>query len=166
MEARYTEHAAALWRYALWLTDDRARARAEDVVQETLLRGWQHPEVFDDNERPPRPWLFRPARNVIINASRSSRFRDEVRWPEGSIAPERAGSDEGNAAMDRLLIADALAQLSPEHRAVVHRFYYRGWTSGKSRRTSTSPKVPPNRGCTTRCTPSGSPRRKWALRDE
>ena len=30
-----------LWRYAVRLTEDPSRA--EDVVQETLLRAWQHP---------------------------------------------------------------------------------------------------------------------------
>ncbi len=43
MRVLYDEHAAALWRYAMRLTGDAARA--EDVVQETLLRAWQHPEV-------------------------------------------------------------------------------------------------------------------------
>jgi RNA polymerase sigma-70 factor (ECF subfamily) len=33
-----------------------------------------------------------------------------------------------DAALDRMLIGDALAQLSPEHRAVVSRSYYQGWT--------------------------------------
>ncbi len=28
-----------------------------------------------------------------------------------------------------MLIAEAMAQLSPEHRAVVARSYYRGWTT-------------------------------------
>ena len=46
MRVLYDEHAAALWRYAVRLTGDPARA--EDVVQETLLRAWQHPEVTDD----------------------------------------------------------------------------------------------------------------------
>jgi len=36
-----------------------------------------------------------------------------------------------NAALDRLLIADALVQLSPEHRAVIERSYYRGWTTAQ-----------------------------------
>ena len=44
MRVLFDEHAAALWRYALRLTGDRARS--EDVVQETLLRAWQHPEVI------------------------------------------------------------------------------------------------------------------------
>ena len=43
MRMFYAEHAAAISRYALRLTGDRALA--EDVVQETLLRAWQHPEV-------------------------------------------------------------------------------------------------------------------------
>ena len=33
--------------------------------------------------------------------------------------------------MDRLLIGDALAQLSPEHRGVVRRSYYQGWTTAQ-----------------------------------
>ncbi|MDT5351426.1 MAG: polymerase sigma-70 factor, subfamily [Mycobacterium sp.] len=33
-----------------------------------------------------------------------------------------------NAARDRSLIGDALARLSPQHRAVLRRSYYLGWT--------------------------------------
>ena len=43
-------------------------------------------------------------------------------------APERANSDELNAARAQLLIADALGQLSAEHRALIGRSYYLGWT--------------------------------------
>jgi RNA polymerase sigma-70 factor (ECF subfamily) len=124
----YDEHAAALWRYAMRLTGDQARA--EDVVQETLLRAWQHPEVTDDSERSARAWLFTVARNMIIDERRSSRSRNEVSSLDGSAAPEQQTSpDEVNSALDRMLIGDALAQLSPDHRAVVRRSYYLGWTT-------------------------------------
>jgi RNA polymerase sigma-70 factor (ECF subfamily) len=129
MRVLYDEHAAALWRYALRLTGDRSRA--EDVVQETLLRAGQHPEAADDSERSPRAWLFTVARNMILDERRSSRFRNEVSPPDGSGTPERTGTDEVNSALDRLLITDALAQLSPEHRAVVRRSYYQGWTTAQ-----------------------------------
>ena len=125
----YTEHAGALLRYALRLTGDRARA--EDVVQETLLRAWQHPHVFDDSERSPRAWLYRVARNIIIDEQRTSRFRREVSAPDGSDEFEQRGPDEVDAALDRLLIAEALTRLSPEHRAVVRRSYYLGWTTAQ-----------------------------------
>jgi RNA polymerase sigma-70 factor (ECF subfamily) len=129
MRELYTEHAGPLWRYAMRLTGDRARA--EDVVQETLLRAWQHPQIADDSERSPRAWLFRVARNMIIDEHRSSRFRYEVSSPDGADALERSGPDEVGAALDRLLIADALTQLSLEHRAVVRRAYYLGWTTAQ-----------------------------------
>jgi RNA polymerase sigma-70 factor, ECF subfamily len=123
----YDEHGAALWRYAMRLTGDQAHA--EDIVQETLLRGWQHPEVTNDNQRSARAWLFTVARNMIIDERRSSRFRNEVSSLDGSAAPEQASPDEVNAALDRMLIGEALAQLSPDHRAVVRRSYYLGWTT-------------------------------------
>jgi len=123
----YDEHAAALWRYAMRLTGDRARA--EDVVQETLLRAWQHPEVINDSARSARAWLFTVARNMIIDERRSSRFRNEASSLDGSAAPEQASPDEVNSALDRMLIGEALAQLSPDHRAVVRRSYYLGWTT-------------------------------------
>jgi RNA polymerase sigma-70 factor, ECF subfamily len=129
MRVLYDEHAAALWRYALRLTGDRARA--EDVVQETLLRAWHHPKVANDSERSARAWLFTVARNMIIDERRSARYRNEVGALDADRTPERAGPDEVNTALDRLLIADAMAQLSPEHRAVIRRSYYLGWSTAQ-----------------------------------
>jgi RNA polymerase sigma-70 factor (ECF subfamily) len=129
VKALYDEHAVALWRYALRLTGDPARA--QDVVQETLLRAWQHPEVANDRERSARSWLFTVARNMIIDESRSLRFRREVSTLDDPGAFERACPDEVNAALDRMLIGEALARLTPEHRAVVRRSYFQGWTTAQ-----------------------------------
>jgi RNA polymerase sigma-70 factor (ECF subfamily) len=119
------QHAAALWRYAWRLTGDRARA--EDVVQETLLRAWQHPRILN-NGQSPRGWLFTVARNMIVDEWRSARFRNEVMSPDGWDLPESPGPDEVTRALNRALVSDAMEQLSTEHRAVVARSYYRGWT--------------------------------------
>jgi RNA polymerase sigma-70 factor (ECF subfamily) len=58
------EYAAGLWRYALRLTGDASQA--EDVVEETLLRAWQHLDakwrrVIGSTLRPPR---YNPSRRV------------------------------------------------------------------------------------------------------
>jgi RNA polymerase sigma-70 factor (ECF subfamily) len=66
---------------------------------------------------------------MIIDERRSARFRKEISPRDGSGVPEHAGPDEVNAALDRMLIGDAVAQLSPEHCAVVSRSYYQGWTT-------------------------------------
>jgi RNA polymerase sigma-70 factor (ECF subfamily) len=126
MPALYDAHAAALWRYAVGLTGDPAHA--EDIVQETLLRAWQHPEVSEDPERSPQAWLFKVARNMIIDERRSARFRNESVKPDIEISDDRAGVDEVDSAIDRILLNEALARLSPEHRAVVQRSYYQGRT--------------------------------------
>ncbi len=89
MRVLFDEHGAALWRYAMRLTGDRARS--EDVVQETLLRAWQHPGVIDDTERSARAWLFTVARNMIIDERRSARFRNEVGTLEERPRRHRTG---------------------------------------------------------------------------
>ena len=124
----WDQHAAALWRYAWRLTGDPARA--EDVVQETLLRAWQHPHVLN-NGQSPRAWLFTVARNMVIDERRSARFRNEVISRDGLDPPEPAGRDEMSLALNRALVGDAMAQLSAEHRAVVGRSYYQGWTTAQ-----------------------------------
>jgi RNA polymerase sigma-70 factor, ECF subfamily len=121
------QHAAALWRYAWRLTGDQAQA--EDVVQQTLLRAWQHPHVFN-NGQSPRASLFTVARNIVIDDRRSARLRSEYISSDSSGLPERAGPESGGA-LNRALIGDAMAQLSVEHRAVVGRSYYHGWTTAQ-----------------------------------
>ncbi len=133
MRVLYNEHATALWRYALRLTGDRARA--EDVVQETLLRAWRHPEVTADVDRSARAWLFTVARNMIIDERRSARFRNETDVPDPGEVADSVGSgtsrDDVDTALDRILLSTALGQLSEEHRAVVRRAYYQGWTTAQ-----------------------------------
>ncbi len=112
MKVLHDEHATVLWRYALRLTGDTRRA--DDVVQETLLGLWQHAEVIGDIERSARAWLFTVARNMIIDEQRSARFRNVFSSLDAANMPEQAIPDEVNAALDRLLIADAMTQLSAE----------------------------------------------------
>lgn len=152
--ALYDEHAAALRRYALRLTGDRGRA--EDVVQETLLRAWTHLEITGNTAR---AWLFTVARHLIIDQSRSSRARHEV----GSLedAPEPAGPDEVNATLDRMLIAKAFGRLSPS----IARWFAGRTTAAAPPRAlppiSGSPRVPLSRGCTTPYARCGSHYKRW-----
>jgi RNA polymerase sigma-70 factor (ECF subfamily) len=121
VRALYSEHAGPLLRYALHLTSGD-RQRAEDIVQETLLRAWLHPEAI--SERPARPWLFAVARNLAVDAYRARRARPhEV--GEGALELLSA-PDEADRALESWAVADALRSLRPEHRRVLLETYYRG----------------------------------------
>ena len=117
----YSEHAGPLLRYALHLTSGD-RQRAEDIVQETLLKAWLHPEAISD--RPARPWLFAVARNLAVDAYRARRARPhEV--GEGALELLSV-PDEADRALESWAVADALATLRPEHRGVLLQTYYHG----------------------------------------
>jgi len=121
VRALYAEHAAALLRFTLRMTDGD-RQRAEDIVQETLLRAWLHPEAIA--ERPARPWLFAVARNLAVDAHRARKARPmEVGEGALNLVPV---PDEADRVLESWAVADALAALRPDHRQVLLETYYRG----------------------------------------
>jgi len=121
VRALYAEHAAALLRFTLRMTDGD-RQRAEDIVQETLLRAWLHPEAIA--ERPARPWLFAVARNLAVDAHRARKARpQEVGEGALNLVPV---PDEADRVLESWAVADALAALRPDHRQVLLEAYYRG----------------------------------------
>jgi RNA polymerase sigma-70 factor (ECF subfamily) len=122
MRALHDEHARALWSYAVHLTGGD-RARAEDVVQETMLRAWRHPQVLDQSQGSARAWLFTVARRIVIDDWRTSRSRHEVVTAE---PPEQQVADAPDKAIVAAVVTAALRQLSLEHRQVVLECYYRG----------------------------------------
>ena len=123
MQALHDEHAAALWGYCVRLTNGD-RPRAEDVVQEALLRAWRNPRILDQTEGSARAWLFTVARNLVIDEWRTRRAQLEVSTAE---PPERAPSrDETDELLQSWVVADALSRLSDEHRLVLVECYYRG----------------------------------------
>lgn len=113
----HDEHAAPLWRYVVRLTRDPSRA--EDIVQETLLRAWR--KDIDSTADTARAWLFTVARNLVIDEARSARQRYEV--PTRTL-PEQAVADQTDAVFTSMLVTEALHTLSPDHRAVVVLAYY------------------------------------------
>ncbi len=114
-------HAAVIWRYAVHLTGDAAAA--DDVVQETLLRAWRTPGILDQDPASLRSWMYTVAHHLVIDEARSARRRHEA--PVEDV-PERAIDDRTDGLFDSLLVAEALATLSDDHRAVIVRAYYGG----------------------------------------
>ena len=103
LRALHDEHAAALWAYVTGLLHGD-RVRAQDVVQETLLRAWRNPDAIADPSTS-RSWLYTVAKRIVIDDWRAARRRPEVITDE---VPEMAVDDATEQAVDRQLVLAAV----------------------------------------------------------
>lgn len=123
VRALYAEHAGPLLGYVLRLTGGD-RQRAEDVVQETMLRAWRHPEAAVPTRGSLRPWLLTVARNIVIDAARARKARPQEVGDHALVsAAVSDGVDQVVLAQD---VATALKGLSEQHRDVLVQTYFLG----------------------------------------
>lgn len=98
---------------------------AEDVVQETFLRGWRRLDslVALPDDDAVRAYLVTTARHVVTD-----RWRAAQRRPATARLDEARPSttDDLDASLDRWLVVEALRRLSREHADVVWLLYFRG----------------------------------------
>ncbi|WP_184739854.1 sigma-70 family RNA polymerase sigma factor [Arthrobacter sp. AZCC_0090] len=120
--AIYRDHGTALRRFVLSCTPDAHLA--EDVVQETILRVWQHaPQITGSL----RSYLFRTARNVIIDNYRKAQRRPAEAAERDMADPEEA-TERVDELLNRVLMEEALLRLSTEHREVLIALHYERFT--------------------------------------
>ncbi|MEQ7009341.1 sigma-70 family RNA polymerase sigma factor [Actinopolymorpha sp. B17G11] len=128
VRALYHEHAENLLGYVRALVGGDLR-KAEDIVQETLLRAWRHAGVLTPETA--RPWLYRVARNLVVDGHRAARRRPlEVSTDlPGATSVDALAQGQGPDDIDRALlawqVADALRALTAAHREVIVELYFR-----------------------------------------
>ncbi|WP_030246583.1 sigma-70 family RNA polymerase sigma factor [Streptomyces sp. NRRL S-350] len=126
MRALYREHAGPLLGFVLHLVAGD-RQRAEDVVQETLVRAWRNIHRLDPEVDSLRPWLVTVARRIVIDGHRSARARPrEVDAAALELLP---ADDELDRALRMMTVADALGDLSQAHREIIVETYLKGRTA-------------------------------------
>jgi RNA polymerase sigma-70 factor (ECF subfamily) len=122
LRALHDEHAHALWSYVVGLTGGD-RSKAQDVVQETLLRAWRRPAGLEQVDAFGRGWLFTVAKRIVIDEWRAASRRPAVVTDQ---VPEQSVEDAAQQTVDRLLVRSALRTLSSQHRQVLFECYFRG----------------------------------------
>ena len=112
LEALFRHHWPKAYRAAYLVVHDAGAA--EDIAQEAFLAAVRGLDRFD-RRRPFGPWLHRIVVNRAIDWSRARALRRE----SGNAALELVASPAAPDNPHAQTLAAALAQLSPEHRAVI-----------------------------------------------
>jgi RNA polymerase sigma-70 factor, ECF subfamily len=123
LEVLFRRHWTGAYR-AAWVVM-RDAAAAEDVAQEAFIAAVRALDRFD-RRRPFAPWLHRIVLNRAIDAARSRTLRREV---DPAAAGDPAADPPPGPLSDELTAA--LAELCPEHRAVVALRYLLDYTPGE-----------------------------------
>ncbi|ONI67497.1 hypothetical protein BWI15_30720 [Kribbella sp. ALI-6-A] len=99
---------------------------AEDVVQETLLRAWQQADRLDFEHRPVRMWLFRVARNLVVDQHRRDGRTIAVGLGPSDYADAVTEPDPADRITDRRVLVDALRTLPTAQIEVLARVHLLG----------------------------------------
>ena len=120
-EALYRAYHPRLTRFLLRLV--RRPQLVEEALNDTLMVVWQRPDSFHGGSKL-STWIFAIAYRMAMKAL--GRFDDPREDPDGfERADEGAGPEENSAGvLRRDLLARAMDELSPAHRAVVDLTYY------------------------------------------
>src|SRR3712207_3387522 len=124
MRSLYRTYGGELYGFALNCLGDRGLA--EEVVQDVFTRVWRHADSFDPDRASFRTWIYRIARNALIDLERRRWVRLGLAAREGDGSHVRANDD----AIERAVLGGraraALARLTPEHRQVIRLAPFQG----------------------------------------
>ena len=123
----YEEHAGPLLMFVLRLTGGD-RQRAEDIVQETLLRAWRNAHRLGaQGQQSLRPWLVTVARRIAIDDHRSVSARPPETY-DRELESFPSTADDTDRVLQLMTVTDALRTLSQSHREILVETYFRGKT--------------------------------------
>ncbi len=126
IRALYEQHVRALLNFVSRLVGGDQQ-RAEDIVQETLIRAWRNAEKLDlRSGRRLRPWLITVARRIAIDEYRSGGARPEEVYDidlDGFSA-----LDDSERMIRSMTVMAALRDLSRPYREILLHTYFYGRT--------------------------------------
>lgn len=114
----YDDYADRVYRFALFRVSDVQTA--EDLTSQVFLKAWENLNRFQLRGAPFSAWLFRVARNTIIDHYRT---RKETLPLEAALSVGETGDDDVDARVERQQEADwlraALQRLTEDQRQVL-----------------------------------------------
>ncbi|HSL58909.1 MAG TPA: sigma-70 family RNA polymerase sigma factor [Acidimicrobiales bacterium] len=96
---------------------------ADDLTQQVFIAAWRSRDRFDPTKGTLGAWLTGIAKHKVLDAQRAAGRRREDAAGDGGPVPA-AGAEHVDHLAERLLVADALAQLPLERRTVLEHAFF------------------------------------------
>ena len=119
LRAVYDRYGGAVFHLATWALPNRADA--EDVTQATFVAAWLGRDTFDPERGGMLGWLLGITKRKIVDRYRSS--ARENRAALAMVEPSKP-DETPDRVLDRLVVADELANLPPEQRRTLELAFY------------------------------------------
>ncbi|HLY13718.1 MAG TPA: sigma-70 family RNA polymerase sigma factor [Candidatus Limnocylindrales bacterium] len=125
----YDLFADRVYRFALVRVE--SRADAEDVLQQTFVKMIEALPRYEDRGLPFAAWLFRIARNTVIDVARSDRGHADLTTVAEHADDRRGPAEQAEAASDRAAVRAAIGRLTPDQRTVIEYRFFAGLSHGE-----------------------------------
>jgi len=110
--------------YSIALRSLRARSDAEDVTQQVFVSAWRSRDSFDPKRGTLAGWLVTITRNKVADALRERQRQSRVLLQVAGRATVPASDAPSDQVVDRIMLADELAQLPESQRLVMVLAFY------------------------------------------
>jgi RNA polymerase sigma-70 factor (ECF subfamily) len=120
----YDLFAARVYRFALVRVE--SRADAEDILQQTFVKMIEALPRYEDRGLPFAAWLFRIARNSMIDLTRADRGHADLDALAEHPDDDQGPAEQAEAASDRAAIRAAINRLTPDQRTVIEYRFFAG----------------------------------------
>jgi RNA polymerase sigma-70 factor (ECF subfamily) len=137
LTAIYDTHYAPIFRYIRWQVDDTEIAR--DLTADVFRRLLDAARRNRGPDREVRPWLYRTARNLVIDFYRKQQYRNHSELFEYLPGNEPDPGMLVDAALSAEKLRAAIQQLTPEQRDVIILKFVEGLSNAETARIVDKP---------------------------
>ncbi len=117
--ALYDKHLPAIYRFILLKVGGR-KGEAEDLTHEVFLSAWRNVRSFEFKGYPFSSWLYRIARNAVIDHYRTAKKNVSLESVPEDVFAERSDiSDKVDVGFDMRKVRVHLARLEPVYQDVL-----------------------------------------------
>jgi RNA polymerase sigma factor (sigma-70 family) len=114
--------------HAFCLRSLASRADAEEATAQVFVNAWRGRGGFDATRGSLPGWLLGIARRAVADICSAAARERALREALEQVRPVEEETTSPDQLVDRLLVADAMAQLRPEQRQAVGLAFYDGLT--------------------------------------